>query len=193
MPGLSLWLSPSPESTIYASLEMLIANLSDKFYSGHAPKFVPHITITSGIPFDTNAESVVAYAASILTESIELTILKIDYGPAYFKKIFLRVEKTSGLTKLARESRRKYVLQQTLDNEAAEKEAIKWEIEDYDPHISLVYTEEWPVHDQKRLLVEKTVEANLKESSTSWTGGRLSLYETIGPADQWKLKAYKDL
>ncbi|KAK9375816.1 2',3'-cyclic-nucleotide 3'-phosphodiesterase [Lipomyces chichibuensis] len=190
MPGLSLWLSPPPSSPIYNALESLITQISDDLFGGAAPNFSPHITLTSDIPLDADPAAVVKYAASTIEEKLEIDVTHVAYGPSYFKKIYLRVTKTPELVRLAGESRRKYAYTAVED---AEVTAREWEVHEYDPHISLVYSDEWPIHKDKKIDIEARLETLFGEVGKTWLGGRISLVKTIGPADKWPVLAYKDL
>ncbi|KAK9359871.1 2',3'-cyclic-nucleotide 3'-phosphodiesterase [Lipomyces starkeyi] len=195
MPGLSLWLSPPPSSPIYNALESLIAQLSDDLFGGAAPNFAPHITLTSDIPLDADPDAVIEYAASTIEQKLKFDVTHVAYGPAYFKKIFLRIAKTPELVRLAGESRRKYVYLAAEDVRAdfAAVTAREWEVNEYDPHLSLVYSDEWPIREDKKIDIEARLETLFGEVGKTWLGGRISLVKTVGPADKWPVLAYKDL
>ncbi|KAK9353636.1 2',3'-cyclic-nucleotide 3'-phosphodiesterase [Lipomyces doorenjongii] len=190
MPGLSLWLSPPPSSPIYNALESLIAQLSDDLFGGAAPNFSPHITLTSDIPLDADPVAVIEYAASTIEKKLKIDVTHVAYGPAYFKKIYLRVAKTPELGRLAGEARRKYA---DLAAEDAEVTAREWEVNEYDPHISLVYSDEWPIREDKKIDIEARLETLFSEVGKTWLGGRISLVKTVGPVNKWPVLAYKDL
>ncbi|KAK9252832.1 2',3'-cyclic-nucleotide 3'-phosphodiesterase [Lipomyces tetrasporus] len=194
MPGLSLWLCPPPTSPIYAALESLIAELSDDCFGGAAPKFSPHVTITSNIPLDTDANAVVEYAAKI-NERLKIQVAHVAYGPAFFKKIYLRIAKRPDLVRLASEVRREYVYlaAENLPAQEADEKARAWEANDFDPHLSLVYSDEWPISDDKKTYIEGRLDKLFSETDETWVGGRISLVKTVGPADNWPVLAYKDL
>ncbi|KAK9323448.1 2',3'-cyclic-nucleotide 3'-phosphodiesterase [Lipomyces orientalis] len=195
MPGLSLWLCPPPTSPIYAGLESLIGELSDDLFGGAAPKFSPHVTITSNIPVRADANSVVEYAASLINTGLQTEVAHVAYGPAFFKKIYLRIAKRPELVRLAGEVRRAYVYlaAENLPAQEADEKARAWEANDFDPHLSLVYSDEWPISDDKKAYIEGRLDKLFSETDKAWVGGRISLVTTIGPADKWHVLAYKDL
>ncbi|KAK9378592.1 2',3'-cyclic-nucleotide 3'-phosphodiesterase [Kockiozyma suomiensis] len=194
MPGLSLWLSPPPNSSLNPILTDLISTLSDTVADPPAPHFLPHITITSHIPTTSNPEEVVAFAAKYARDSqLKIQITGLDFGPAYLKKIFLRIEKSNQLTNLAENVRRKYACGQwySLNDDEAAAQASEWVSSEYDPHLSLVYMDQWPLDHSQIETAEKMVDDAIVERA--WYGGRIALYETQGPADQWKMLAFVDV
>ncbi|KAK9238475.1 2',3'-cyclic-nucleotide 3'-phosphodiesterase [Lipomyces kononenkoae] len=199
MPGLSLWLSPPPSSPIYKALESLIGQLSDDLFppSSKAPKFSPHITLTSDIPVDVDPDAVVRSVSSLASPRLQIDIGNVAYGPAYFKKIYLRIAKTPDLIQLAGESRRIHVYLSTNDNKSADKAeamAREWQSSEYDPHLSLVYSDEWPITDNKKIDIQARLESLFDQVGTSsWVGGRISLVKTLGPVETWQVLACQDL
>ncbi|KAK7203221.1 2',3'-cyclic-nucleotide 3'-phosphodiesterase [Myxozyma melibiosi] len=213
MPGLSLWLSPPAGSSIESILTDLISSLSDSVVAIAPapsdssvpitpPHFKPHITITSNIPTTTDPDSVVAYAASLFSPSssspssprLRIEVTGVDFGPAYFKKIFLRILKAPDLVLLARSVRERFVCPYQTDPRAVarpDQVAAEWAEQEYDPHISLAYIDQWPLTDKQIELSEKLVAEAVKEKV--WHGGRIALYETQGPAEQWKMLAFRDV
>ncbi|KAK9365662.1 2',3'-cyclic-nucleotide 3'-phosphodiesterase [Lipomyces kononenkoae] len=197
MPGLSLWLSPPQSSPIYSALDSLIADLANDLFAPAAPRFSPHITLTSDIPVDLDPDAVIQSLPSS-SPPLRIEIQKnVAYGPAYFKKIYLRIAKTPDLIQLAGECRRMlvYVPNNAGDDNDAEAKARQWQTTEYDPHLSLVYSDEWPITDDNKSHVQAKLEALFDQlgGTTSWVGGTISLVKTIGPVQDWQLLAFKDL
>ncbi|KAK9446474.1 2',3'-cyclic-nucleotide 3'-phosphodiesterase [Limtongia smithiae] len=210
MPGLSLWLSPPPSSPTCPALTKLIADLASTHFPGPspapAPVFTPHITITSNIPEDkVDPLAVVTTVAAVATAplSTDISATVVDTGPAYFKKIFLRIAPVSGLLEMARIARENFVcsFQPELDEPSVAAEI--WLRAEYDPHLSLVYTDEWPLSSEKLDAVSALVFqalAGVVDSSDDdaaigklWRGGRVELVKTTGPADTWQVLAHCDI
>ncbi|KAK9473773.1 2',3'-cyclic-nucleotide 3'-phosphodiesterase [Dipodascopsis tothii] len=187
MPGLSLWLSPPPESSLYRALQDLITDLAGSVPAKDAPVFYPHITITSNIPIECDADEVVAFAASHWAADALATVTIMDFGPAFFKKLFLRIRKTPALTQLARECREKYVygLATAEEGDPADQAAV-WAQDEFDPHLSLLYTNSWPFSDEQKAEFGAKVQTVLETHSTEWTGGLLTLVPTYRSVDEWK-------
>ncbi|KAK9461243.1 2',3'-cyclic-nucleotide 3'-phosphodiesterase [Lipomyces oligophaga] len=199
MPGLSLWLSPPPSHPLTSALTSLIASLSDELSSTAEtnPHFLPHITITSNIPPTIDPEVIVAFAAALFSSSssttstsLDVNLTSVDFGPAYFKKIFFRVERSAGLLYLASKVRHSFVPGYALIPGSAEI----WTGNEYDPHLSLVYMADWPLSQETmNRAIDKANLSIATASISSWSGGRIALYETQGSADKWKCLAYRDL
>ncbi|KAF5099195.1 hypothetical protein DV451_003065 [Geotrichum candidum] len=85
---------------------------------------------------------------------------------------------------------------EALVQEAAQR-ASTWVRNDYDPHVSLVYSSIYPIDEA----VQQTIDTRLRdvfgdnyaEKGIGWTGGRLALVECEGPVEQWKVLGYRDI
>ncbi|KAF5092476.1 hypothetical protein D0Z00_004568 [Geotrichum galactomycetum] len=85
---------------------------------------------------------------------------------------------------------------EALVQEAAQR-ASTWVRNEYDPHVSLVYSSIYPIDEA----VQQTIDTRLRdvfgdnyaEKGIGWTGGRLALVECEGPVEQWKVLGYRDI
>ena len=96
-------------------------------------------------------------------------------GDAYFKFIFLRIKKTSTLLSLAKHAR-----ERLLPEAGTFDDAI------YDPHISLVYSNEQPTEERMEFVageMGKTI-----GDYVGWTGGKVALVDTRSTnVEDWKV------
>ncbi|UJR37733.1 hypothetical protein I4U23_030428 [Adineta vaga] len=165
--GYSLWLLPPKNSKIITSLISTIESLGCSF--------APHVTIVSKIPLSTSIDDI----KSVLTTYFsghslpEVYIKTLDTGSEFFKRIFLRCQKTDSLVSLARFSN------QTFANN--NENVDKW-IEHYDPHISLIYAEEKDCNDKE--LINRIDHSTLIDKI--WQGGKIQLVDTSGTLSEWK-------
>ena len=172
--GLSLWLLP-PDSFIPASdlsrLTTTTFPASPNF--PQSPSFTPHITLTSSIP----ASSQLLFPSLNLERqsSPEIEFGELAHGTTYFKSIFLRIKKTITLLSLA-----KYVREMLIPDAETFDESM------YDPHISLVYSNELPTEKRMEYVAWKTSMAI--GNNTRWRGGKVALVDTrsSNPED-WKI------
>lgn len=138
--GLALWLTPFPASSILSNLiETLATNYS-------TPRFIPHVTLLSGLATDSPLESV----QNRILEGIELyrastanpmqgIHLKFGDGLASHKDIiwqylFIKIQLDDSLTAL-----RRCLKMTCLPDQAAEAAG-----DDYFPHLSLMYGQDTP-------------------------------------------------
>lgn len=83
-----------------------------------------------------------------------------------------------------------------LVQEAAQH-ASEWVRNEYDPHVSLVYSGVYPIDEA----VQQTIDTRLRdvfgdnyaEKGIGWTGGRLALVNCEGPVEQWTVLGYRDI
>ncbi|GAM84474.1 hypothetical protein ANO11243_024700 [Dothideomycetidae sp. 11243] len=116
MPGSSLWLIPPPNAPFTRSLNTFIAGtVPFRFAPLKPPSFIPHVTLTSNIPFSLH--DTVPTDAQVWLDCLELPIpaadcdgddrivvdlTTLEAGEAFFKKLTLRVAKPNApLEKLA--------------------------------------------------------------------------------------------
>ncbi|MCJ1399259.1 2',3'-cyclic nucleotide 3'-phosphodiesterase [Xylographa trunciseda] len=179
---LSLWLTPPPESPIYAHISQLITELPKADPSLEvSPAFLPHITILTGLAQANMSLLTLLKVPRELAVSIE----SLSFGGAYFKKIYFSMERSDTLIELAKEARMK------LKN-MSEDEAQRAVESEYDPHASLVYNDV-KLNDTIKEAVRHAVEKNADElgyntwEGSGWTGGQLLLVRTEGPVVQWEV------
>ena len=171
--GLSLWLIP-PSS--YQPASALLRLTSQTFPSSpnfpNSPGFQPHITLTSRIPLSSQFLFPALDLESINPPEIEFG--EIAHGSEYFKFIFLRIKKTPTLLNLAKRAR-----EVLLPNAGPFDDAI------YDPHVSLVYSNEQVTEEKIEYVGWETVRS-IGETK-GWTGGKVVLVDTRSrDAKKWK-------
>ena len=172
--GLSLWLMP-PES--FKPSSALAKLTSASFPASPAfpksPGFMPHITLTSSIPASSQLLLPSLGLDSMTPPDIEFG--ELAHGDKYFKFIFLRIKKTMTLMTLA-----KHVRERLLPD------ARPFDQGEYDPHISLVYSNEEPTEKRVEYVAWKASMA--LGNSRGWKGGTVALVDTR-PTDagDWKV------
>jgi len=172
--GLSLWLMP-PES--FKPSSALTKLTSTSFPASpnfpQSPPITPHITLTSSIPATTQLLLPSLNLDSVSPPDVEFG--ELAHGEKYFKYIFLRIKKTTSLLALA-----KYVRERLLSDVKAFEEG------EYDPHISLVYSNEAATEKRVEYVAWKTSMAI--GSSTGWKGGKVALVDTRSTnVGDWKI------
>ncbi|MCJ1418623.1 2',3'-cyclic nucleotide 3'-phosphodiesterase [Xylographa parallela] len=179
--ALSLWLTPPPESPIYAQLSQLISELPEANPSlKSSPVFLPHITVVSGFS-QANASRLTQLK---FPHELTVSVKSLSFGDACFKKIYFSIERSDALVELATEAR---VKMKDMSEEEAQR-AVQIE---YDPHASLVYNDV-ELNQTIKEIVSHIVKAKVETfgytawESLGWKGGQLLLVRTEGPVDQWR-------
>ena len=165
--GYSLWLSPPKDSDIEHSLRSTVHSLGCSF--------APHVTLISKIPLSTSIEEIRSSLVSYLSthDLPNVRTLSLETGSEFFKRIFLRCEKTSSLVALARFAKETFL---TGDNDIN-----RW-VNEYDPHISLIYAEK-EACDDEQLIPRLDLPALIDQQ---WTGGLIQLVDTTEQLSIWK-------
>jgi len=142
MPGSSLWLIPPKDSPLYHAIDHLI----NKDIPSHFPQtptppphFYPHITLTSDISPPPTAspqqwlDTLPLPPTNNHTDDyiLRITILELEIGDIFFKKVTLRCEKTPALAELAASCRAAAV---GVEHDKAKA----WAQDKYAPHLSLM-------------------------------------------------------
>jgi hypothetical protein len=165
--GYSLWLLPSTNSKIAISIVSAIKSLGCSF--------APHVTLASkiplSVPIDDIKSSLITYFNNHSLPHVHINTLDTD--SEFFKRIFLRCQKTDSLVSLARFSKETFV-----DN----NEDIDQWTEDYDPHISLIYADKKDCNDEE--LIARVDTSTL--INQTWEGGKIQLVDTTGKLSEWK-------
>lgn len=166
--GYSLWLLPPINSTISKSLITTITNLGCSFS--------PHVTIVSKIPLSTPIEDIRSSLLTYFTNHSlpNVHIKTLETGSEFFKRIFVRCDKTDSLVSFARFSKQTFV--------ADDNEDINNWVNEYDPHISLIYAEKKDCNDQE--LTNRIDISTLIDKE--WQGGKIQLVDTSGKLSEWK-------
>ncbi|CAF1535504.1 unnamed protein product [Adineta steineri] len=163
----SLWLLPPTSSKIATSLTSIIKSLGCSF--------APHVTIVSKIPLTTSIEDIKSSLNTYFTNHSvpDVHIKTLETGSEFFKRIFVRCEKTDSLVSLARFSKQTFVNNDDDIN--------KWTNE-YDPHISLIYAEKKDCNDEE--LINQIDLSTL--INKTWQSGKIQLVDTSGKLSEWK-------
>lgn len=224
--GVSLWLQPAPESLLYDAIKSTIDGLKPLFDDAPSfPPHIT-ITSNIMIP-NQNGQSHIdsvldrALAAAKSVPHVDVVFTDIKYGARFFKKVYFQAQSTPELLSLAMVSRENFVcLPELRRSKLAEKargvpstltqeeedehtsreaahEAAKWAKNEYDPHVSLVYSDAYPIEEA----LQQTVDTRLKDvfgenyahKGIGWTGGRLSLVRCEGPVEDWQVLGYRDI
>ncbi|KAK9467659.1 cyclic phosphodiesterase-like protein-domain-containing protein [Lipomyces arxii] len=179
----SLWLLPPIQSDEFTKTKDILNAFINESHPG--PRFDPHVTVTSNIPLSTDADALIADVATYITD-LTLTATKVKFGNLYVKCAYLQIEKTDELREFAVRVRQKYV--------PTETNAAKWGIEDYDPHLSLIYSDMIPFDSGYQKIVEDTVCKVFNDNRPlTWTNGRLALVKCVGPVEEWETVSYVDV
>lgn len=207
---------PKKHSPLYDALHTIIDGLRPLFDDGHT--FEPHVTLTSNITVSSQAqvEEILnrAVAASKAVPAINVVFTKLSYGSRFFKKVYLQVDATAELVSLARICREEFVtMPQAIANEkyyaalseedrtrisiSASKEADDWVRNEYDPHLSLVYSDVYPVDEASKRTIDTRLSdifgAGYGQKGLGWTNGRLQLVQCEGPVEEWKVLGFRDI
>ena len=127
-PGLSLWLIPPEDGDIYKVLNNAITHLVPRTLKvSDAPRFEPHVTLTSRIPSHSVGSDPQRWLDEMDLPSVaevEVKFQELALGDAFFKKLFIRCERSESLLRLAASCR---VFSSSKTGEA-----------EYDAHVSLL-------------------------------------------------------
>lgn len=188
------------------------------FEDGH--HFIPHVTLTSDIYVGTQAQadSVLdqAAAAAKSVQNITIQLGQVVYGSQFFKKVYFQVLPTPELISLAMICREQFVIkprymgqkknfdalshaeQQHLADDA-QHEAGNWARATYDPHLSLVYSNIYPVDEA----IKETIDTRLRDvfgsdyqtKGLGWTNGTMTvqLVRCEGRAEDWQILGSRDI
>lgn len=212
----ALWLQPRPNTPIYEALYQTIGGLRPLFADGR--KFEPHVTIVSGITAKTQSDvdNILdrASAAAKSVSGLDVVVCGLTFGSMFFRKVVLEVQARPEIVSLAAICREQFVVMPRLigqsnnyhalsDSEQssiqtdASNEAVSWVENDYKPHISLVYSNIYPVTEDLRRTVHQRLSDVFGNTYATrgigWTGGRLALVWCEGDVTDWKILGYRDL
>jgi 2',3'-cyclic-nucleotide 3'-phosphodiesterase len=128
MPGSSLWLLPPAQHPLNDIFSSLIDKTSTQFGSNH--RFLPHVTLTSGISQSVYSEDAQAWLDSLdLPQDVAVKFGHVASEDAFVKKLYINVVKDYSMRALG-EAARIYV-------EDFER-ARDWARNEYMPHLSLM-------------------------------------------------------
>ena len=144
MPGSSLWLLPPANHPFTRSLNTWITGtVPYRFSPLKPPAFIPHITLTSEIPYGPNDEQ--PFDAQVWLDCLELplpgpddepivaNLTSLEAGEVFFRKLTLKVDKDNEpLQRLAVACRAQGVYSGDFEK------ARTWAKRDYQPHLSVM-------------------------------------------------------
>lgn len=165
--GYSLWLVPANDSVLCQKLTSIIESMNCSF--------VPHVTLTTKIPLSKSIDDIRLSLLSYFDENglPVVQINQVDTDSQFFKRIFLRCEKTVSLLSLAQFSTENFV-EQSFNYD-------QW-LEMYDPHISLIYARPEDCDDEK--LISRIDQSTL--IGQQFVGGQIQLVDTTDELSKWK-------
>ncbi|KAF2154095.1 2, 3 cyclic phosphodiesterase [Myriangium duriaei CBS 260.36] len=207
MPGSSLWLIPPPNTPFNRSLNTWItATVPFRFSPSKPPAFIPHVTLTSNIPFslhDTKPTDAQVWldclelplpaADAPDDEKIVVDLAALEAGEPFFKKLTLKVADNLALDSLAIACRAQGVYSGDFER------GRTWAKTEYQPHLSVMYA------DMPRKEAESKIPALLQDfdraksifkptrDGTVAIGGSVVLVPTDKEIDQWKPIARREV
>ncbi|KAK6459945.1 hypothetical protein DFJ63DRAFT_321219 [Scheffersomyces coipomensis] len=251
--GVALWLCPKQNSTINDKLTTLMSSLNTLF-PGQAPKFDPHITITTNVDINLDdpqqtredVDRILSSCAAAIhslpkNHSNLVTLGRINSQRMFFKKLYFQVGRDPNLISFARIIRELFVilpqdielenqkinphLYSTNSNgilkrkkskknrsnnepnpatkevdlkfvqERAAYKAAEWSAHEFDPHLSLAYSEIYPIDNalwrtiktriSDYLNIENCDAPDLIDNGYGWDGGVLKLVLCEGDVNEW--------
>lgn len=180
----------------------------------NAPQFEPHITITSNLSINSisDVNTVLQSSLAAISGGSELDIdikfnsLVINHKNSYFKKIYLSLIKSKNLAGLATIIRELYVEYPNLKNQAEAKySAQDWCNDQFDPHLSLVYTNLNHFDNALIRTIKTRVEdlldtdplffenGELLDYDLGWKNGVLKIVRCEGPVEEWQILGKVDI
>ncbi|KZM21735.1 2',3'-cyclic-nucleotide 3'-phosphodiesterase [Ascochyta rabiei] len=133
MPGSSLWLLPPDAHPLNDVLTSLIKRTATRY--GSSDLFIPHVTLTSNILPSTYEAEPQKWLDSLdlpAGNEVQVEFEKLSSEDVYFRKLYIKCQKTAGLRALAKACR-----EQAVDHGDKET-ARRWADEVYNPHTSLL-------------------------------------------------------
>lgn len=225
-----------------------------------APAFNAHITVASGIDIDPESLEQIravlnaAKVAASSVDRIDIVCSQLTYGSKYFKKVYLKADRSLELVSLALICHEEFVALPRILREksrnppegsnnslnvpsnttsdrkstssvasgqfanpssdsniitvsraspeykaaAAEAalEAAQWAEEEFDPHLSLVYSSTYPIEEATKTTIDSRLRdvfgEDFMKKRFGFRGARLSLVNCEGPVEDWKILGYRD-
>lgn len=206
MPGASLWLLPPANDPATRLLTEIIARDIPVLLDKDALSFAPHVTLTSDIDL-SGIENPQRWLQELIesqwfdnTDPVIVKFEEVDTAQRFTKKVFIRCQKkgaqSASSLKLAAICRH---ISELCDSEA---EAEGWAINEWDPHVSLLYS----AIDPSSINIEKVTQALTSRgvalgqrptaempSVAGWSGGRIWLVDTSKVINEWAPIAAIDL
>ncbi|MFN4111898.1 MAG: 2'-5' RNA ligase family protein [Ignavibacteria bacterium] len=157
--GFSIWLMFVKEDEL--KLQKLIDHLCNEFNS---PFFRPHLTLLSKIE---NRDNLIDRFSQLVEnlEPFDLNIIGIKYSNEFYKSLYLEIERNKTLEDLFLKA---VYLYDGVFN-----------LLDFKPHISLLYTNEYD--ENKKSIIQEVQELNLTKVKVN----KISLIKTQGTPNDW--------
>ncbi|KAI8387895.1 2',3'-cyclic-nucleotide 3'-phosphodiesterase [Nakaseomyces glabratus] len=186
--SIALWYCPAPGTLDYEVLKTLINSL--QLLVPGSPSFEPHLTVVTHLQVQNRGDvSKVLQSCSSCLKTIPKGHSLIKYSnwsinKQYFKKIVLECEKDKYLLSLAQLMRELYV-----EIEDQKRRAEHWVIEEFQPHVSLMYNDSQITKATEMVVRQRIHDAmqlfsnNL--SSKSWRTFKVVSCE--GPVEEWQV------
>lgn len=133
MPGSSLWLLPPDTHPLNYVLTSLIERTASHF--GSSDLFIPHLTLTSEIYPSTYGSEPQKWLDGLnlpACDDVKVDFEKLSGEDVYFRKLYIKCHKTTGLKALAK------VCRKQVAGHEDEETAGKWVDEKFNPHVSLL-------------------------------------------------------
>lgn len=217
---IALWFCPQYGSGAHETLELLIVSLQSVFPS--SPTFEPHITVTNNLVCkdedDVNRilTSCVAAVQSIRTSVAKSGAPLVSFGSCsvgkkFFNKVVLDCNENRYLVSIAQIMRELYV---EVDESSRSQRAATWVRDEFRPHLSLLYSETYPISQAFLRVVQQRVEDALdvqmsgseqgaerqlrwqfrRVPACSWgLPGTFKVVRCEGPVDQWQVLGRADV
>ncbi|CCD23130.1 2',3'-cyclic-nucleotide 3'-phosphodiesterase NDAI_0B00960 [Naumovozyma dairenensis CBS 421] len=177
-----LWYCPPPGSTAYETLNTLIQSIQTLF--PNSPVFEPHITLNTHLTVSTkdDVNKVLTYCVAAMN-SIKKSIEKENKslvrmngfvtGKSYFQKVKLSCELDKYLLSIAQIIRELFV-ESEQNTELKKLNAQNWVHNDFKPHVSLLYSDIYPISPAFTKIIQQRIEDTLGVKVIS------------NEADEWK-------
>lgn len=168
--GISLWLCPYGHSSEYETFKTLIGSLQTLF--PNAPLFEPHVTVCSGLSCENMEEvhkvlEMAHHAINAVKSKVDEAHPLVEFdrfiiGKHYFEKCRLECKPNSMLYSLAKLIRAMFVGELDIDT---------WLFEEFHPHMSLAYSDIYPMDQAMIRLIRQRIEdlfdVGMEEASES--------------------------
>ncbi|QLL30284.1 hypothetical protein HG536_0A01010 [Torulaspora globosa] len=196
---IALWYCPQQGSAAYEILELLIESLQSIFPS--SPRFEPHITITNNLvcndPDDVNkiltscvaaVQSIKPLLGSASSGGQLVSFKRCSVGKKFFDKVVLECHENRYLISIAQIMRELYV---EIDDTSRSQRAATWARDEFRPHLSLLYSETYPISQAFLRIIQQRIEdaLDVQLRSLPATGGdrQLAWQLSTTPTCSWSL------
>ncbi|SCU79488.1 LADA_0B01002g1_1 [Lachancea dasiensis] len=208
--GIALWFEPHANSTEHQTLQSLIYSLQTLFPD--APAFEPHLTITSQLKCHSVSDvqqiltSCVAAVGAIRAKVKEdkeslVSFVGAGIGKGYFTKVRLLCYENKYLMGIAQVIRELFVAE-------SPELASQWLLEEFRPHVSLIYSEMYHVNQALERVITQRIEDALdlllhpnavagEQNQKSWSFGSsvsgwgvpgvFKVVRCEGPVQEWEV------